>query len=219
MSAASPSRTRIHLVRHGEVQNPRHVVYADLPGFGLSMLGLEQAVAAGNHLASSPVGAVLSSPLDRALATAERIAASHDLPVVIDERLTEWRLGRRWAGIVWEDLPFKRPGELEAYLASPEALGFVDESLEDLGRRMIAVMNESALLDGAVVLVSHQDPVQAARRISTGRPLRSFHDTKPGHASITTLETADTNEGWLEVDYWAPDQGPEFPPVGSSSHV
>jgi broad specificity phosphatase PhoE len=198
------------------VENPRHVVYADLPGFGLSTLGLEQAAAAGIHLASSSVSAVLSSPLERAVATAKRIAAPHDLSVVTDARLTEWRLGQQWAGIVWEDLPSERPGELEAYLAAPEALGFVAESLDDLAQRMIAVMNESASLGGAVVLVSHQDPVQAARRIATGGSLRSFHETKPGHASITTLEPADTNEGWVEVDYWAPDQGHEFPPVSSN---
>ncbi|MFQ5427057.1 MAG: histidine phosphatase family protein, partial [Gaiellales bacterium] len=49
----------IHLVRHGEVENPDHVVYADLPGFGLSATGSAQAEAAANHLHDKRVQVVL----------------------------------------------------------------------------------------------------------------------------------------------------------------
>ena len=51
----------IHLIRHGEVHNPDHVVYADLDGFGLSELGRQQARAAAARLAETDVrGARLS---------------------------------------------------------------------------------------------------------------------------------------------------------------
>ena len=57
---------RIIIVRHGEVFNPNHVVYADLPGFDLSVTGVRQAHLVGTHLARVRVDVVLSSPLDRA---------------------------------------------------------------------------------------------------------------------------------------------------------
>ena len=57
----------IHLIRHGEVDNPRDVVYADMPGFGLSETGRRQAEAAGSYLAATPLVRIVSSPLDRAL--------------------------------------------------------------------------------------------------------------------------------------------------------
>ena len=47
----------LHLVRHGEVENPDHVVYADLAGFGLSGRGVSQAEAAADYLAPAPGGA------------------------------------------------------------------------------------------------------------------------------------------------------------------
>ena len=36
----------VHLVRHGEVHNPAHVLYGRLEGFGLSDLGHRMAAAA-----------------------------------------------------------------------------------------------------------------------------------------------------------------------------
>ncbi|RPI21428.1 MAG: histidine phosphatase family protein, partial [Actinobacteria bacterium] len=40
------TRHTLLLMRHGEVENPRHVVYSDLPGFHLSAGGRAQAAAA-----------------------------------------------------------------------------------------------------------------------------------------------------------------------------
>ena len=89
----------VHLIRHGEVYNPKHLVYADLPGFGLSESGRLQAKEAGRYLASSPVVAVWSSPLERAIETAHLIASRHRLRVRVDAELTEWHLSGRWAGV------------------------------------------------------------------------------------------------------------------------
>ena len=112
----------LHLIRHGEVENPEHVVYSRLPGYGLSQLGRDQAAAAGQYLIRRPIVAIWSSPLERALETAHLIAAKFQLPVRIHPDLTEWKMADSWAGIVWEDLPEARPGQLERYL---ETLGTV----------------------------------------------------------------------------------------------
>lgn len=91
----------VHLIRHGEVENPEHVVYARLAGFGLSDRGRRQATEAARYLARRPVVAVWSSPLQRALETAWVLAEPHGLPVLVDDELTEWKLADDWAGIVW----------------------------------------------------------------------------------------------------------------------
>jgi broad specificity phosphatase PhoE len=61
------------------------------------------------------------------------------------------------------------------------------------------------------VLVSHQDPVQAARLLLTGGDLAALHRGQPAHAAVITLTPGTP---WLEASYWAPD-GPatRFPPV------
>jgi broad specificity phosphatase PhoE len=204
----------LHLIRHGEVYNPDHVVYADLPGFGLSPLGVTQARAAAEHLGGATVDAVVSSPLQRAVETTEPIADALGLQVTTDERLTEWRLGERWAGVVWEDLPERFPGELEAYLADPVALDFAPESIIEVAERFAAVVSglDTAHPGGAAILISHQDPIQAARLSLTGRDLATLQEDKPAHASVITLRRDGLT--WVEVAAWAPEQSPvPFPPV------
>src|SRR4029077_11192931 len=81
--------TVVHLLRHGEVSNPRGVLYGRLPGFHLSEEGRLMAKAAAAFLAGRDVVVLRSSPLDRALETAAPLAAPFSLDVVTDERLIE----------------------------------------------------------------------------------------------------------------------------------
>ncbi|MFP3913886.1 MAG: histidine phosphatase family protein [Actinomycetota bacterium] len=197
--------TRVHLVRHGEVHNPGHVVYAGLPGFSLSRAGTEQARAVARYLGRQPVVAVWASPLERALRTAEAVAGRLGMAVRVDPRLAEWQLMDRWAGVAWDDLPEKHPGELEAFLAHPASLEFAPESLVELGGRMAASIREleSEYPHGDVVVVSHSAPLRAATLVVTGAPLDDFWDHRPGHGAVTTLRPGST---WKVETIWEPDQ-------------
>ncbi|MGH8911723.1 MAG: histidine phosphatase family protein, partial [Acidimicrobiia bacterium] len=110
---------RVHLVRHGEVHDPDHMVYASLPGYGLSELGIAQARSAARYLGRQAVVGVWSSPLERALRTAEPIAARVGQSVRVDPNLGEWGLMDHWAGTSWDDLGEVFPGELERFLERP----------------------------------------------------------------------------------------------------
>ena len=81
--------TVVHLVRHGQVENPRRVLYGRLPGYHLSRRGQAQADLLAGHFAGAPLAAVLASPLERAQQTATPIAAAHGLEVRTDLRLIE----------------------------------------------------------------------------------------------------------------------------------
>ena len=201
-----PPLCSVYLVRHGEVHNPRHVVYADLPGFDLSANGRRQAEDTADRL--PPKATIISSPLDRAVETAGIIAERGDAAVTVDGALTEWGLGRRWAGHVWDDLDVDFPGEIDAYLAHPEDLPFSPESLAELGGRVGgAIVRHRATLEGPLIFVSHQDPIQAARLALTGRPLAELNTDKPLHAGVVELEPRRAAL-WVECAIWAPDQRP-----------
>lgn len=193
----------VHLVRHGEVDNPTNVVYASLPGFGLSEVGRAQAVRAARHLGNRPVVAVWSSPLERALATAAIIARRFGLPVSVDGRLTEWQLNDRWAGVGWDEIADEFPGELDAYLHDPLDLPFSSESLSNLAERMRTAVIEIAARyrNGDLVLIGHQDPLQAARLALTSRSPASQHHDKPGHGSVISFDPSD---GWNELGVFDP---------------
>jgi len=189
------------------------VCYGDLPGFGLSATGRRQAAEAAAYLGDFGADLLLTSPLRRAVETAEVIGRRLGLPALPDDRLTEWRLGARWNGVVWEDLPAAFPGELEAYLDHPDDLPFSPESLEAAARRIADLVHElgERQRGAAAVLVSHQDPVQAARLLLTGGDLAALHRDKPGHAAVLTLSPGDP---WRETGRWEPAAtGVRFPPV------
>lgn len=202
----------IHLVRHAEVHNPDHVVYGRLPHYGLSELGRQQALDAARYLGGQPIVAVWSSPLERALETAGIIAARHNLPVRVDNELTEWKLADGWSGLVWEALPVARPGELEAYLAHPWDMPFSSESLEALGGRIVSAVKaiNERHGEGDVVIVSHQDPVQVAKLIFTGSPVTELHTEKPMHGTVYTFQPSSS---WNEAARYDPENQVEFPPA------
>jgi len=199
----------VHLVRHAEVDNPGHLVYADLPGFGLSPHGVEQARRAGRYLGPRPVVAIWSSPLERSLRTAEEIAARTGVPVKVDPDLTEWAVIGRWKGHAWQDIPSAFPGDLEAYLERPENLPFAGETLEALAERMAAVARrlDSEHPHGDVVIVSHQDPIQAGILRLIGSPLGGLHQDKPGHGTVVTLRPG---PAWRVETVWEPGDSPRF---------
>lgn len=205
------SASAVHLIRHGEVDNPHHVVYADLPGYALSDLGHAQATATASHLADLPVARVISSPLLRARQTAAAIAERQGLPVEVDSALTEWTASLRWAGVRWEELERVFPGELEAYLAHPSDLSFAEESLADCGARIGAVARAAvdSVADGHIVIVGHQDPIHAAHITLTGDLPEPYHSTKPNHGGVITLQPA--SGSWRRTGYWEPEQGVVFP--------
>jgi broad specificity phosphatase PhoE len=160
------------------------------------------------------VVAVVTSPLLRARTTAEAIAAHHSLEVVVDPRLTEWRLSSRWAGHVWEQLEEAFPGELTAYLEHPTELDFSPEPISTVAARMAEAVGAALVgaAGGEVVVVSHQDPVQAARLALTGRNLTELNEDKPAHAELVTLHRAVEEGAWVEQARWRPEQGQTFPP-------
>ncbi len=179
----------VHLVRHGEVENPHHTVYADLPGFDLSARGRRQAAWAGSVLAPRRIGSVYTSPLDRAVQTAARIADHHDLVCNVVPDLTEWALMNRWRGLPWPELDRYRPGELDAYLNTPLQMDFSPETVDELGTRIGGAVSALAGRHPCqeIVVVCHQDPIQTARLVLTGRPLTLLHEAKPRHCEIISL--------------------------------
>lgn len=163
----------------------------------------------GRYLGPRPVVAIWSSPLERCLRTAEEIAARTGVPVKVDPALTEWELMHRWRGHPWRAIPEEFPGELEAYLEEPSNLGFTPETLTDVAGR---VATTARRLDedhphGDVVIVSHQDPIQAGRLALVGAGFTGFHDAKPGHGGVVTMRPGPS---WREETTWEPGESPQF---------
>ncbi len=82
------------LLRHGRTTaNTGGVLAGWTPGVGLDETGLAQVQAVAARLPPVPLAAVVSSPLERCLRTAEAVAAGRELGVQTDDRLGEARYG------------------------------------------------------------------------------------------------------------------------------
>ena len=91
------TRTIVHVLRHGEVYNPKGILYGRLPGFHLSETGQAQARTVADSLAGHDITHVVASPLQRAQETAGPIAAAHGLSIAEDDKLIE--AGNQFEGL------------------------------------------------------------------------------------------------------------------------
>lgn len=199
----------VHLVQHAEVANPEHLVCGSMPGFDLSPRGIEQARRVARYLGPRPVVAIWSSPRQITLRTAEEIAARSGVPVRVHPDLADWALMERWMGHPWKSLTELFPGEVEAYLAHPTRLDFVDEQLGDVAVRVARVARalDAEHPHGDVVIVSHQDAIQAGRLLLTGADLAQLHDERPVDGGVLTLRPG---PAWRLETSWDPGSKPRF---------
>jgi len=85
---------KLILVRHGETYwNKERRIQGGDSDIELNDTGLEQARKLAAFLKNEPIAAILSSPLQRATATAKAIASHHQLPVEVDQGLRELKVG------------------------------------------------------------------------------------------------------------------------------
>ncbi len=149
--------TELLLVRHGETEWNTEEIFRGRADVNLNEKGVVQAKLLGEYLSNSRLEAVYSSPLQRALHTAERIAKSHLLNVMTEPALIDLDYGE------WQGMPLIEVKKIYKNLyikweTSPESVIFPGgESLDMVRNRTIAVVNKIIKRHGGtVVLVSHR---------------------------------------------------------------
>ena len=154
------------LVRHGETEwsvSGQHTSWTDLP---LTQHGEEQAKSLAPLLSDRTFALALTSPLGRAIRTAELAGITGAVP---DPDLHEWDYGA-YEGVTTVDIHRTRP---DWYLwtdgVPPGPAGHPGESPDEISARADRVLKrvDSALVDGDVILVAHAHflRVLTARRL------------------------------------------------------
>jgi broad specificity phosphatase PhoE len=177
--------TIVHLLRHGEVDNPRHIIYGRLPGYHLSAPGRAMADAAADFFAERDVVFLLTSPLDRAVETAMPVARRLGLEPVPDERLIEpWN---HFEGLKFGvgDGSLRQPRHWP-HLLNPFRPSW-GEPYAHVVARVSAAMERAR--EGArgheAVCVSHQLPIWVTRRAAEGR--RLWHDPRKRECALGSV--------------------------------
>lgn len=193
--------TTVHLVRHGDVENPDEVYYGRLPGFPLNDDGREQARAAGRRLRPRPITAIYASPQLRAQETARIIREEVGLtkPVISEPSINEVK--SQFDGATHRDM------ERRAWNFYGEATQGFEQPADVLARMRAFLHTVRRQQEGEeIVAVSHADPIAFVWMWVLHIPLKAENrrlldkhgltDDYPAKASISTFrfETQDEDE-------------------------
>lgn len=183
-------RTRIYLIRHGQVagyEEKRYNGHADVPltPEGEAQFGLLQL-----RLKKKELSAVYSSDLLRCQDGARLIAAGHDLQVQTDAHLRELNIGV-WEGKTWAELQALYPQQWQARLDDivnyqvPQG-----ESLADLAARVRPVIARiaAAHYGEEVVVVAHGGTNRVILLDAIGAPLHSLFAIEQSYGCLNIID-------------------------------
>lgn len=149
--------TTIILVRHGETDWNVEEIFRGRADVELNKAGIEQAELLAKYLEGVSVEAIYSSPLQRALKTAEIVAALHHMDAMPSQELIDFDYGE-WQGLSHDIVKERYKALYAEWLNSPHLAKMPKgESLDDVSRRATSLVNQViAKHQGTVVLVSHR---------------------------------------------------------------
>ena len=186
--------TKILVVRHGEsTWNAQRRIqgHRDSP---LSPLGMQQAGAIRDRLRATPISAIYSSDLSRAVATISPLASALGLTVQKREALREKSYGR-WEGLTPEEVDEQYPGEWERYQRCRESdPHFVipgGETWEDVRDRTSTALLDIVALHGPndiVVIATHGGTLRTMILYALGAPLASLFHMSVNNAGISRID-------------------------------
>jgi len=149
--------TEIILVRHGETDWNVGEVFRGRIDIELNEAGIKQVRLLAEYLSSLKIDAIYSSPLKRALKTAEMIASHRNLDVEITPGLIDFDYGE-WQGLSHEVVKDRYKELYAEWIKNPHQVKMpAGESLNDVRRRVASVVDSVvARYEGTVVLVAHR---------------------------------------------------------------
>lgn len=149
--------SEIILVRHGETEWNVKEVFRGRTDVKLNETGIKQAESLAQYLSSLNIEAIYSSPLWRALKTAEIIASPHRLEVEVAPGLMDLNYGE-WQGLHHYEVKTKYKSLYAEWLKNPHRVRMPGgESLNEVRKRAMNVLRDAVTAyTDTVVLVSHR---------------------------------------------------------------
>jgi probable phosphoglycerate mutase len=195
----------VHLIRHGHNDYVKKGLLAGrLPGVHLNEKGRADVAALAEALKDVPLKAIYSSPLDRAMETAQIVAKVHGLQVEKRANLVETALGD------WEGKSVKRLSRDKRWRQlqeNPSQFRFPGgEWMVEQQARLIKEVETLCALHKTkdhFAIVGHADPLKLIIAYYIGLPLDSFQRLVMDTASVSTLQIEAKGSQLLRMN-WKP---------------
>lgn len=183
-------RTRLFLIRHGQVEGHEAKRYNGQKNVALTAHGRRQLDLVAERLNGVPLDAVWSSDLDRCRYGAERLAVPRGLQVVYREALRELHAGD-WEGLTWEELQRLYPMEWQARLADIVAYQIPGgESFHGAAQRVLPELTRllAAHPGQNVALVAHGGVNRIILLDALGAPLDKVFSLEQDFACLNVID-------------------------------
>lgn len=192
--------TRFFLIRHAANDVSGQAFAGRMAGVRLNDAGRRQADRLAERFAGARVAAVCSSPLERAMETAEPIATVLGLAPRTREEFLEMEFGD-WTGRRFDaldgDAGFRRFNTLRSCSGAPGG-----ELMLQVQARMVQGL-ESLRIEHAgqtVIVVGHGDPIRAALAHYLGMPLDLMLRLTVDVASVSVVEVDEASVRVLAIN-------------------
>ena len=177
----------IMLIRHGETNWNKEEIFRGQIDVPLNETGIAQAKLLAEYLKDAQIEAIYSSPLQRALKTAETIAEYHNVKVNISDELTDFNYGE-WQGLSQKTVKEKYPGLHDAWMNNQLIRVPGGESLDNVRARTHGLVKlVIAKYKGAVALVSHRVTNKVLICALLGLNNSHFWNIKLDNCGVTTF--------------------------------
>ncbi|OLB01742.1 MAG: hypothetical protein AUH21_06775, partial [Nitrospirae bacterium 13_2_20CM_62_7] len=159
-------------------------------------------------LQGRPIEALYSSPVARALQTADILSSALHLPVTVDGGLTEVGVGQ-WEGRYWKDLTDEIIRQ-NFYARPQEARPPGGETLHEAQNRAVAAVERAGagVRAGCLLFVSHADVLRAILAHYLRIDLQTARQMRIDHASLTALDINGTVTDLLFLNLTADTRDP-----------
>ena len=183
--------TTIFLIRHAETDAVGKWIAGWTPGVHLNRVGVTQADRLADRLATTQIRAIYSSPLERAIETAQPLATRLRLPIVEREPLGEIHFGN-WTARALAELDADPEWRLFNSFRSAHRIPG-GESMLEVQSRLVSELTCLAQRhpDETIAAVSHGDVIRAAVAHYLGAPLDLIVRFEISPASVTTLRLSE----------------------------
>ncbi len=190
--------TLLLLIRHADNDARKTRLVGRLPGVHLNPQGRRQAEELAALLGKAPIQAVYSSPLERALETAQPLAEALSLPVEQVADLAEIDYGD-WQGRTFKQIRrskfWRTVGENPAGVRFPGGETFLEAQ-----QRAVAALERIAENKEMIAAVTHADIILLTLAHYLAMPLNAFHRLEIQPASISVLDLQNGRARVLHVN-------------------
>lgn len=184
---------RLILIRHGRTAwNTARLTQGrtDIP---LNDEGRLQSARIAARLRDVPITAIYSSPLKRALETAEPIAKAHHMKIIVTPLLQEQHFGD-WEGLPLDELDTRYPKEMAIWRNEPlKSIAPNGEAVQGVLERNLKLMDELNEKYGKIdiiVLVGHTITIRLLMTQLLALPITDMHGIRIDNASYTELSVS-----------------------------